>query len=197
MKVELAAALDRISRWKTNTKEKWQWMLTSKWFVAGTGHGVGAALNVHEGPQSVSARYGNMTGLQAGMVISNEPGYYEDRAFGIRIEVCTRLFFSQLLSCPLKWCQWLPLFLFYDLFICLYLLNDICSFCPQNLLVIREEETANRYGGVTFLGFERLSFVPIQVFRTLIYSKWFVAGWLCLHWYWEKSLQLFWCCHDL
>lgn len=57
--------------------------------TAGTGHGVGAALNVHEGPQSVSARFGNMTGLQAGMIISNEPGYYEDRAFGIRIEVWT------------------------------------------------------------------------------------------------------------
>ncbi len=87
--------------------------------MAGTGHGVGAALNVHEGPQSVSARYGNMTGLQAGMVISNEPGYYEDRAFGIRIEVCTHLFFCQLLSCPLKWCQYLPLFLFDDLFMSL------------------------------------------------------------------------------
>jgi len=48
---------------------------------------VGAALNVHEGPQSVSARFGNMTGLVAGMIVSNEPGYYEDRAFGIRIEV--------------------------------------------------------------------------------------------------------------
>ena len=61
----------------------------SSWWFAGTGHGVGAALNVHEGPQSVSARFGNMTGLQPGMVISNEPGYYEDRAFGIRIEVCS------------------------------------------------------------------------------------------------------------
>lgn len=57
--------------------------------VAGTGHGVGAALNVHEGPQSVSARFGNMTGLVSGMIVSNEPGYYEDRAFGIRIEVCS------------------------------------------------------------------------------------------------------------
>jgi Xaa-Pro aminopeptidase len=60
--------------------------------VAGTGHGVGAALNVHEGPQSVSARFGNMTGLQPGMIISNEPGYYEDRAFGIRIEVLVIFF---------------------------------------------------------------------------------------------------------
>lgn len=53
----------------------------------GTGHGVGAALNVHEGPQSISFRFGNMTPLLKGMVVSNEPGYYEDHAFGIRIEV--------------------------------------------------------------------------------------------------------------
>uniref|UniRef100_A0A7R9VKA2 Xaa-Pro aminopeptidase P n=1 Tax=Chlamydomonas euryale TaxID=1486919 RepID=A0A7R9VKA2_9CHLO len=52
----------------------------------GTGHGVGAALNVHEGPQSISARFGNTTGLQARMVCSNEPGYYEDGSFGVRIE---------------------------------------------------------------------------------------------------------------
>jgi len=52
----------------------------------GTGHGVGAALNVHEGPQSVSPRFGNPTPLQPGMVLSNEPGYYEDGGFGIRIE---------------------------------------------------------------------------------------------------------------
>ena len=54
----------------------------------GTGHGVGAALNVHEGPQSVSPRFGNPTPLRPGMVLSNEPGYYEDGAdgFGIRIE---------------------------------------------------------------------------------------------------------------
>lgn len=55
--------------------------------LLGTGHGVGAALNVHEGPQSISFRYGNMTPLQKGMIVSNEPGYYEDHAFGIRIEV--------------------------------------------------------------------------------------------------------------
>lgn len=53
----------------------------------GTGHGVGAALNVHEGPQSISFRFGNMTPLLKGMVVSNEPGYYEDHSFGIRIEV--------------------------------------------------------------------------------------------------------------
>jgi len=52
----------------------------------GTGHGVGAALNVHEGPQSISPRFGNKEGLKAGMVVSNEPGYYEDGEYGIRIE---------------------------------------------------------------------------------------------------------------
>ncbi|KAK4273461.1 hypothetical protein QN277_021858 [Acacia crassicarpa] len=84
----------------------------------GTGHGVGAALNVHEGPQSISYRYGNLTSLQEGMVVSNEPGYYEDYSFGIRIE---------------------------------------------NLLYVRVMETPNRYGGIQYLGFEKLTFVPIQI----------------------------------
>lgn len=53
----------------------------------GTGHGVGACLNVHEGPQSISPRAGsNKTALVDGMIVSNEPGYYEDGKFGIRIE---------------------------------------------------------------------------------------------------------------
>ena len=52
----------------------------------GTGHGVGAALNVHEGPHSISPRWGNQEVLKKGMVVSNEPGYYEDGNFGIRIE---------------------------------------------------------------------------------------------------------------
>ena len=52
----------------------------------GTGHGVGAALNVHEGPMSISPRWRNLEVLKAGMVLSNEPGYYEDGNFGIRIE---------------------------------------------------------------------------------------------------------------
>ncbi len=52
----------------------------------GTGHGVGAALNVHEGPFGISPRFTNMEGLKKGMVVSNEPGYYEDGNFGIRIE---------------------------------------------------------------------------------------------------------------
>lgn len=52
----------------------------------GTGHGVGAALNVHEGPMSISPRFNITYPLSEGMVVSNEPGYYEDGAFGIRIE---------------------------------------------------------------------------------------------------------------
>jgi len=56
----------------------------------GTGHGVGAHLNVHEGPQGIGFRKReNEEGFQVGMTISNEPGYYEDGNFGIRIEtVC-------------------------------------------------------------------------------------------------------------
>lgn len=52
----------------------------------GTGHGVGAALCVHEGPQSISQRSTAQDPLCEGMIVSNEPGYYEDGSFGIRIE---------------------------------------------------------------------------------------------------------------
>lgn len=52
----------------------------------GTGHGVGAALNVHEGPISISKRTYITEPLLEGMVLSNEPGYYEDGSFGVRIE---------------------------------------------------------------------------------------------------------------
>lgn len=51
----------------------------------GTGHGVGYYLSVHEGPQGISKRYNNVP-LLPGMIISNEPGYYKEGAFGIRIE---------------------------------------------------------------------------------------------------------------
>src|SRR5210317_1442484 len=50
----------------------------------GTGHGVGYFLNVHEGPQGIS-KY-NSIKIKPGMIISNEPGYYEENKFGIRIE---------------------------------------------------------------------------------------------------------------
>jgi Xaa-Pro aminopeptidase len=54
-------------------------------YAHGTGHGVGYYLCVHEGPQSISTR-ANDVALQAGMVISNEPGYYAEGKYGIRIE---------------------------------------------------------------------------------------------------------------
>jgi Xaa-Pro aminopeptidase len=51
----------------------------------GTGHGVGAYLSVHEGPQRISKVPSNVA-LQPGMIVSNEPGFYKAGAFGIRIE---------------------------------------------------------------------------------------------------------------
>ena len=53
-------------------------------YAHGTGHGVGYFLNVHEGPQGISR--GNKVKFIEGMVVSNEPGYYESGKFGIRIE---------------------------------------------------------------------------------------------------------------
>ena len=53
-------------------------------YAHGTGHGVGYFLNVHEGPQAISK--GNFVKFKAGMIVSNEPGYYENGKFGIRIE---------------------------------------------------------------------------------------------------------------
>jgi Xaa-Pro aminopeptidase len=51
----------------------------------GTGHGVGSYLGVHEGPQRIS-KAPNSVALQPGMILSNEPGYYKEGAYGIRIE---------------------------------------------------------------------------------------------------------------
>ncbi len=53
-------------------------------FNHGVGHGVGAYLSVHEGPQRLSRV--SAVPLQPGMILSNEPGYYREGAFGIRIE---------------------------------------------------------------------------------------------------------------
>lgn len=53
-------------------------------FAHGTGHGVGSYLAVHEGPQRI-ARTGTEK-LLAGMMLSNEPGYYKEGSYGIRIE---------------------------------------------------------------------------------------------------------------
>jgi Xaa-Pro aminopeptidase len=66
-------AFARVALWKSGLD-----------YGHGTGHGVGSYLAVHEGPQSISKRA--MVEFQAGMILSNEPGYYRDDAFGIRIE---------------------------------------------------------------------------------------------------------------
>ena len=51
----------------------------------GTGHGVGSYLGVHEGPHRI-AKAPNSVALRPGMIVSNEPGYYREGAYGIRIE---------------------------------------------------------------------------------------------------------------
>jgi Xaa-Pro aminopeptidase len=51
----------------------------------GTGHGVGSYLGVHEGPQRISKSPSNVA-LRPGMIVSNEPGYYKEGGYGIRIE---------------------------------------------------------------------------------------------------------------
>ena len=62
-------------------------------------------------------RYNITYPLKQGMVVSNEPGYYENGAFGIRIE---------------------------------------------NLLTIKEVDTPHKFGGLSYFGFERLTFAPLQ-----------------------------------
>ncbi|MCR9085555.1 MAG: aminopeptidase P family protein [Rhodobacteraceae bacterium] len=68
--------LDALARY-----ELWQAGLD---YDHGTGHGVGTYLSVHEGPQRLSRQSGEK--LRPGMILSNEPGYYREGAFGIRIE---------------------------------------------------------------------------------------------------------------
>ena len=75
-------------------------------YVHGTGHGVGYFLNVHEGPQSISKF--NSIKLREGMILSNEPGYYEEGKYGIRIENLIfvkkrnkKLFFENLTLAPI------------------------------------------------------------------------------------------------
>ena len=59
-------------------------------YAHGTGHGVGSFLSVHEGPQRIAKSAGGQAGteqeLLAGMILSNEPGYYKQGEYGIRIE---------------------------------------------------------------------------------------------------------------
>ena len=53
-------------------------------FDHGTGHGVGSYLSVHEGPARINKS--DRIPLEPGMILSNEPGYYKEGTYGIRIE---------------------------------------------------------------------------------------------------------------
>ena len=67
-------ALARLSLWEEGLD-----------YDHGTGHGVGVHLGVHEGPQRIS-KLGGGVPMEPGMILSNEPGYYKQGAYGIRIE---------------------------------------------------------------------------------------------------------------
>ena len=76
-------------------------------YAHGTGHGVGFFLNVHEGPQSINKL--NEVKIKSGMILSNEPGYYQKNHFGIRIENLVyvnkkngKLFFKNLTMVPIE-----------------------------------------------------------------------------------------------
>ena len=76
-------------------------------YAHGTGHGVGFFLNVHEGPQSITKI--NSIKIREGMILSNEPGYYQKGKFGIRIENLVfvkksknKLFFENLTLAPIE-----------------------------------------------------------------------------------------------
>ncbi|KAG5726736.1 hypothetical protein E4T56_gene11580, partial [Termitomyces sp. T112] len=79
----------------------------------GTGHGFGSFLTVHEGPHS----FGNNVPLEPGYVITNEPGFYHEGKWGIRIE---------------------------------------------SALAVKRVKTRGEFNGNVWLGFERLTCVPIQ-----------------------------------
>ena len=75
-------------------------------YAHGTGHGVGLFLNVHEGPQSISKF--NKIKIQEGMILSNEPGFYKENEYGIRIEnliyvkkKSNKIFFENLTMVPI------------------------------------------------------------------------------------------------
>jgi Xaa-Pro aminopeptidase len=66
-------AVARLALWKSGLD-----------YAHGTGHGVGSYLSVHEGPQRI-AKTGTQKLLE-GMILSNEPGYYKEGQYGIRLE---------------------------------------------------------------------------------------------------------------
>ncbi|MET0154514.1 MAG: aminopeptidase P family protein [Rickettsiales bacterium] len=73
-------------------------------YAHGTGHGVGCFLGVHEGPQRIGKGLSGV-GLRPNMVLSNEPGYYRDGAYGIRIESLIVVERSPSLSDEAQYCR--------------------------------------------------------------------------------------------
>ncbi len=88
LKGHIAVATANISKQKTGSNidklARKYLKEVKKDFSHGTGHGVGYFLNVHEGPQAISKR--NNVQLREGMILSNEPGFYLQGKYGIRIE---------------------------------------------------------------------------------------------------------------
>jgi Xaa-Pro aminopeptidase len=89
LKGHIALALSRFPKGTTGTqldafarRGLWQAGLD---YDHGTGHGVGSYLGVHEGPQRIS-KTASAQALLPGMIVSNEPGYYKEGGYGIRIE---------------------------------------------------------------------------------------------------------------
>ncbi|MGC1633420.1 MAG: M24 family metallopeptidase, partial [Gelidibacter sp.] len=115
-------ALARMPLWKEG-----------KDFNHGTGHGVGSFLNVHEGPQSIRKEL-NPVDLQAGMVLSNEPGYYLEGQYGIRHE-------NLILVKTWKNTQWNTFYEFETLTLCPFFKSIIV----KDLLSQEEIEWINAY----------------------------------------------------
>ena len=88
LKGHIAVATANVSKQKTGSNidklARKSLLKVKKDFSHGTGHGVGFFLNVHEGPQSISKS--NNVRLKEGMILSNEPGFYLQGKYGIRIE---------------------------------------------------------------------------------------------------------------
>lgn len=115
-------ALARMPLWKEG-----------KDFNHGTGHGVGSFLNVHEGPQSIRKEL-NPVELEAGMVMSNEPGYYLEGKYGIRHE-------NLILIKTWKTTEWNTFFEFETLTLCPFFKNIIV----KDMLSQEEIDWINNY----------------------------------------------------
>ncbi|KAI5282326.1 hypothetical protein KEM54_002838, partial [Ascosphaera aggregata] len=106
-------------------------------YLHGTGHGVGSYLNVHEGPMGVGSRveYAQVP-LAAGNVISDEPGYYEDGNFGIRIESKHGVLHDTKRDLTIA---------------------DSCA----DIIMCKQVDTKYAFGDKPYLGFEHVTMSPI------------------------------------